>query len=295
MRPLFCVDDSEGVGKSVVAIARARGLEARVFSKVLEVPRSEAIFVFAWLPNDAYDASVVRVLLKYLRGRQDTTLVPDYEQATMHGDRIGQALRLGALMPKTLVLTNAERALLAIDELRTPFISKSQSGNGGSNSRVVLTPHNARLEISMAFGKDAPGIPANPKQRDYLLWQEFLPGNPFTYRVMRVGEYEMVVRRYRDSHDPLKIVHSEAVTEFDDDAGSAMSAARGIFDKIGSKFGVVDVALDRNKAWRMLGTAARWPLDDVVEAARFFGKGTGYYGRTWIQLLLDELEEGVFA
>jgi hypothetical protein len=298
MKPIIVLDDPEGVGKEVVSVAVARNLDAQLIVPKTSVLTRSPAYLFAWMANEPNDTGWMRVLIRHAhQTRPELVLIPDIHQVILHDDRVAQALRLQALMPKTLVLMSAPKAELAIEEMALPFVSRSMCGHSGSNARAVLTYDQARLEISMVFGKDALGIPAKPQQRDYLLWQEFLPGNPFTYRVVRVGTYEMMLRRYRDSHDPFKTVVNEPVTDLDDeDAFSALSTARVFLNQMGAKFCCVDVALGRReKRWWMLGTSARWDLGSEIDESKFFGKGGGYYGRTWIQLLLDELEEGVFG
>jgi glutathione synthase/RimK-type ligase-like ATP-grasp enzyme len=72
--------------------------------------------------------------------------------------------------------------------LSYPFISKASQGAGSSNVRLIKDEKQAKSEIQSAFSSS--GIPChfNLRQKGYLLWQEFVPGNDFDWRVIIIGK-----------------------------------------------------------------------------------------------------------
>jgi glutathione synthase/RimK-type ligase-like ATP-grasp enzyme len=196
-------------------------------------------------------------------------------------------------MPVTRVILSAPRAHEALQHMKYPFVSKGSHGADGKNVRPILTEANAYLEIDKAFVSRT-GI-GEPKQTDYLIWQDFLPGNPFTYRVVRVGSYEMLVRRYRGENNQFEPGLVEPVNELDGEANDVLYVARNFLDDLNTKFCAVDLALDeRSNEWRILGITLNWKLSDFADC-NFYGTNEHYHGYDTWTLLVDEIANGVFG
>lgn len=294
MHKLFCIDDRDKVGRTLVERARQRGWDARLFEKPNEIPRAPA-FVFIW---PAVDPPLVERDKQTYRSiatlRPELKLVQSFAAMMLHNDKAAQSIRWSPRwMPKTYVLLSAARAHDAMHELKMPFLSKSSIGHDGDGVRVILTEQNALLELQRVFGtKD--GLPGKVVQRDYLIWQRFLPGNPFSYRVVRVGDYEMIARRYREEGAAnFKTALVEAVNELDGEANDVLWKARNFFDELDTKLCAVDIVFGDSDTY-VLGITMNWNLEAMAECT-CYGSNEHYQGSDFHELVLDEIANGVFG
>jgi len=69
------------------------------------------------------------------------------------------------------------------------MVSKSIDGSASSGVRLLHDANEARLELRQAFS--SAGIPTvyDRRQRGYVYWQDFVPGQTCDYRVCVVGAY----------------------------------------------------------------------------------------------------------
>lgn len=296
MPTLYCYDDDDKVGHAFVEAARGRkNWTASLFKKGAEIPR-EAGFVFVRpapsAPNVEHDKSVYRQLLHM---RPELHRLQSLLPMMAHNDKIAQATRWSPRwMPKTYVTMSAARAHDALHALKLPFISKSSHGHNGEYVRAILTEANALHEIAMVFGEAKTGIPGNIVQRDYLLWQVLVPHNPFSYRVIRVGNYYAVQRRYKISASNFTAEYTEPVNELDGEANDMIFKASQFLDEITAPFCAVDLVCGNNSDVLVLGTTMSWRQSDLNEC-RFHGPTANYRGQDVWYLFLDQLEQGVFG
>lgn len=294
MPTLYCFNDEEGVGRALVAAARDRkNWSAHLFNKPADIPKAEG-YVFVWpspgAPNAERDKATYRQLIHL---RPELKRIQSMLPMAVHNDKIGQATRWSPRwIPKTYVSMSAARAHDALAMLKVPFISKSSHGHNGQYVRAILTEQNALLEIAQVFGELKTGIPGNIVQRDYLLWQVLVPHNPFSYRVIRVGHYFAIQRRYKVSAANFTTEYTEPVNELDGEANDMIFTASRFLDEIRAPFCAVDLLYGNNSDVLVLGTTMNWRQDELNEC-RFHGK-SGYRGQDVWQLLLDQIGDGVF-
>lgn len=289
---IYCFDDETKVGKDVVGWARMRGWQAQLFNKPAEIPR-EPGYVLVWPsadpPSVERDKATYRQLVHL---RPELTRLQSMTTMAVHDDKISQATRWSPRwMPKTYVSMSAPRAHDAMHMLKLPFISKASSGHDGEYVRAILTESNALLEIAKVFGTRE-GIPGKVLQRDYLLWQVLLTGNPFTYRVIRIGKYHAVQRRYRESPANFCTLLTEPVNELDGEANDVLWRAGQFLDDVGTHLCAVDIAFG-GADWYVLGITLSWSISELYDCV-FYGPKEHYKGKDMWILLLDEIQNGVF-
>lgn len=308
---LWCLDEEHARvrwGRAIQACAAARGWDCRLF-KTLEDIEPGPAYVFMrieqWPPHlQAHKALAAEIFAK----RPDLTVIPDAKQIGWYEDKIAQVRDLTPWMPRTRVLYAIEEIAGAIKALGLPLISKSAEGSSCANVRVVKTHDEALAEAKAVFQGD--GIPIRlggagkgARQTGYLLWQEFLTGNPHIYRVGVCGRFKWLFREGNRPGTPLAS-GSGIYTPIDEIKGETrdvFDAAARFSRETGQKWCGLDYAKDPvTGEWKMLETTLAWGMLDprgTVGCMLFdeTGKPTGRRGVKLWDALLDEIEAGAFA
>lgn len=208
-------------------------------------------------------------------------------------------------MPTTFVCRTPKQAQDALYQLGVPLVSKAAFGSSSSNVRLIQTAEEALLEATLALGHGLPATNKRGKQKGYVIWQRFLRGNPYVYRVAAVGRYRWVLRVNNRSDAPFASGSGSyaPVTAFDSEALRVLRAADRFFTSNRMSWCAVDMARDPfTDEWQVLETTLAWNMRaptanaacPVVDGNMARPHDKGYFGRDMWQLLLDELEAGAF-
>ena len=302
MKPIYCLDDRGGWGRALSAEAHARGWQRSVFADLDDIllPSEPLGYAFLRIDQTAAQQEKDKDLAVVLNSR-GFTLIPDIDVCLTYEDKLAQAERYAQWMPKTLVLRDEASAINAIEYgvFDYPFISKSRTGSASKNVRMILNKEQALREIDAAFhaGLSAPHRLGEITQHGYLIWQEFLPGNAYDYRVVVTGTRHMILQRH---NKPGTVFASGSginnPVELTDEVISALAFAELFFSKNNMKWGGIDIVQDHSvdgpfRKWRVLETTLGWSQSAYAKCKYY---GTGLHGADIWKVLCNEIEEGVF-
>jgi glutathione synthase/RimK-type ligase-like ATP-grasp enzyme len=196
-------------------------------------------FIFRWFHYD-YEKELARTILPLVRDHLKIPCFPDQSTDWHFDDKIRQYYLMklhGLPMTESWIFWDKEDAFTWARDASYPLIFKLRSGAGSQNVILVSDRNKAISLISRMFGKgivsfgpDDPGStmkndfnlsknlktnfwklkrslqgkPAETfyqKQKNYVLFQKFLPGNEFDTRVTVIGDRAFAFRRYNRIND----------------------------------------------------------------------------------------------
>jgi glutathione synthase/RimK-type ligase-like ATP-grasp enzyme len=216
-------------------------------------------------------------------------LIPSLRAARLYDDKLAQAEAMERWMPRTIAVHDERDVDAALGQIGVPLISKASQGAGSYNVRLVETREAAFREAELIFS--GRGIPLHfgEVQRDYLLWQEFLQGNAYDFRVIAVGRERLILRRGNRKDRPMASGSGieMPVTFPDAEAESALEFADRFFAEEDMRFCGIDLVNDRRTgAWRLLECTTGWPLGKMALHTLVSGRpGTAFW-----DIVLDEIE-----
>lgn len=284
--------------------AQARGHTAALFSSAAEIEiravQSEAgCFGFTRLHQYLPRLTAERELALHL-GRR-IPLVQDAVQIQVYEDKIAQAGLWGKWMPHTTVAFSRGQAEFDADLRDYPFISKSQQGSASHNVRLIQTRDAAQREIDAVFGGEGLFVkagPLAPRQKGYVLWQDFIP-HEVTWRVAVAGRFLHVYKRRNYADRPMaapsKVVPTQPIASVDAEIESLCEFSRAFFAHAGTKWCAIDVLKTLDGQWRLLETSLAWARGaDAAGLSPFIG-APAFNLMNQHELLIHELEAGVFG
>jgi len=216
-----------------------------------------------------------------------------------------QAMLFGHFMPETWVCTKPEQLSLALNNLGFPLISKSNQGSSSSNVRLLQTREEALLEASLAFSAQGLTTPRG-QQQGYVIWQRYLDGNAYAYRVVRVGRYYWVLRIFNRDDKPMASGSGKFAAVISGGMSSeefgVLRWAHSFCEHYDMRWVGLDIVRDAlTGQWQLLETTLAWNLraKGANEARAVIDEHgnphpKGYHGRDQWDLLLDEIEQGAF-
>lgn len=171
---------------------------------------------------------IARRLLPVVERELGSAVYPDQQTCWHYDDKIAQAHLLkaaGIPTPGTWVWFDRDAASQWAAEACYPLVLKLWSGAGSSNVTLVPTPAEAARWIDRLFGYGVATLAADPPtlqqraehgvrallaldephphelHKDYVLFQEFLPDNPFDTRITVIGDRAFGFRRFNREGD----------------------------------------------------------------------------------------------
>ena len=226
--------------------------------------------------------------------REDLCFVTDEAQCLMYEDKCAQAFAFDRFLPDTRVFFDRDAAYSWVEQhCDWPIVSKAAVG-ASSQYVNIIDKVEALAIVNQAFGD---GIPLNhsnwDRQKGYVLFQRFLPGNDFTWRVNVIGDEVAVFQRF---NYPNKAVaqtgNTKPIQSMTDEVAEVIEYAREVAAAIGSKWVALDILRDFGKL-RLIETSLAWPWPGVGDGAIFFPSGRPWY--EMFELMFDQMEKGVFG
>ena len=160
---------------------------------------------------------------------------PDYNTAWHFDDKVGQKYLLEAInapLPETLVFYDKKSAITWAGQVSFPKVFKLRGGGGSQNVRLVKNKVSAERMIRKAFGRGFMGYYAigslqerwrkyrlgkgsffnwlkgvvrlvfpppyarvGGRERGYIYFQEYIPGNTFDIRIVVIGDKAFAIKR----------------------------------------------------------------------------------------------------
>jgi len=290
---LWVLDDIGGWGKALALAANRPGWSVQLGGKLPYDP----CHAFLRINQGGVRMDQEKALLRQLVSK-DFKTIPSLEDGEMYENKLAQTIAYGAFMPRTHVIRGPELAHSYVGNLGYPFLSKSSTGSASCNVRLIKDAASARREIAEVFGDygmKAPHRLGEQLQRDYLIWQEFLPGNAYDYRVCKIGRPLMILRR--GNRDDLPFASgsgkTEAIVELDAETKAVYDASAEFFHHTGTNWCGIDLVKDLQGKWKVLETTIGWSQKAYANCT-FFGP-TKRKGAEIFDLTCDELEAGVWG
>lgn len=293
---LWCFDDNGGWGKALQAEASGRGHDARLFTDPDDVGEGVAFMRMNHRPEiRARDKAVMAALA----AKPGLVTIPDARGARLYDDKVAQAQELDEWMPQTLVLESAEASRQALGTLGYPFISKATDGASSYNVRLVRDERQAAAEIRFAFEGAGIALKYGQLQQGYLLWQRFLAGNAYDFRVTAIGRERLILRRGNRKDVPFASGSNQEWViddvESDPEALEILRAANRFFEAEGFAWCGTDWVFDRmgqrGEEPRLLEVTTAWPLG-LMHRHSFVG---GKPCEPFWAAVMDEIEAGAFG
>ena len=229
---------------------------------------------FAHFPNLR---QIARRLMPVLEHELGIVVYPDQNTCWHYDDKIAQSYLLpaaGIPMPKTWVWHNATLAKDWAREAEYPLVLKLLGGASAENVTLVRSYKEAETWIDRLFGRGInrlsdihlepwpwgiqrfrsaaklilKGIPpqerlseyAWERHKNYILFQEFLPGNEFDTRVAIVGNRAFALRRFNRKGD----FRASGSGSFDTDPSKIDLAAVRLAFHVADRLKTQSVAID---------------------------------------------------
>jgi glutathione synthase/RimK-type ligase-like ATP-grasp enzyme len=196
-------------------------------------------FIFRWFHYD-YDRQLARIILPLIRDTLNIPTFPDNNTDWHFDDKIRQYYLMklnGFPMTESWIFWDRQDALDWAEKASYPVVFKLKGGAGSQNVILVKDKTRSRSLIYRMFGKGIKDIgltdrdsttmndfrPVNyakllywklkkklkgesvetfyEKQKNYILFQKFLPGNEYDTRVTVIGERAFAFRRFNRPGD----------------------------------------------------------------------------------------------
>lgn len=226
-------------------------------------------------------------------------MVQDSAQVEVYDHKRRQARLWGCWMPETWILEDVSQALAFAEVAFFPLISKADVGASSQNVRLIEDRANLIAHIQQAFGsgivvKHCSNDRARGLQQGYLILQRFIP-HEVTYRVNAVGRQRAVFFRRCYSDRPMaQTGNVTPAYRLEDVPAGLLDFANRFFREAGTQWCAADILRD-GEGWRLLETSLAWPHPSPADCnnAGFFPSG-----RRWVDMwdvLLDEIEAGVWG
>jgi glutathione synthase/RimK-type ligase-like ATP-grasp enzyme len=294
---LYCYQvDGYNWSEGLRSAAHGSHIHVELFTKSSQVPDNTYVFmrIPQWEPHRSRAQRIAEELYE-----RNCSLIPNLRLIREYESKVIQAARYSKWMPLTIHLRNdfdTDTALRAAEKLGYPFISKTSVGSASKNVRLIKTEEAAKREVSLVKGN---GLPCRNEfgkpgvQFDYLLWQKFIPDNSHDYRVIRVGDQYMMLKRGNAPGTPFASGSGilEPVNEPNAFEISALDYARKFLNKYDFRFCGIDMVYGDGR-WYVLETTLGWSFEGYLNC-RFLG--TEKFGKDFFHVIIDELQEGAFA
>jgi hypothetical protein len=294
----WCFEDPQDWGKGLLKAARARGHEALMFD-MASMPDYGVAFMH--MHHHVNIRKMHKRMMQQLSLNGELNLIPNYRCAELYDDKLAQLRHLSKWMPKTEVFFNPGMARQFLErEDALPIMSKTSEGAGSHNVRFLQTFIEASDEVRAAFSDRGIKCRYGQKQAGYLMWQRFIPDNPYDLRVIAVGGKRLVLRRFNRSDERPMASGSgklEAITKMTDEIASALDYSDAFFKQENMPWCGIDLIWDKAKArWYILECTVGWTLSGYNDCAFFDGdRTTGKMGGDIWEVLVAEVEAGAFG
>lgn len=296
---VWCFNDKQSHwGQQLFIEARKRGIDVDLFGHPRQITGPG--FMFYRMEQDSVATQRTHALhildLPGVIGIQKRGDILDYE------NKVYQAKKYTAWFPETYFVNQERNAEWTALELGFPFVSKSRSGSGSDSVRIIPDMDAALGEAKAIFGG---GLQFGREVQDgYLLWQKFLPGNDYAYRVVRIGRWYWMLRVFNRPDSPLASGSGkfESVLPMTPEELEVLKKAIQFFNAADTKWCGIDLIRDYDMGeWRVLETTLAWNLHSRganVDCLFFDRYATlpipEWTGAHQFEVLLHELERGVF-
>ena len=296
-------------GRWLYETLRERGIEARLFRSAAEIPDRPGLV--AYLPpthrNPHRDS--IKTLAEEIAGKRHVLMIPSLQEMRLYDDKAAQSEVFDGWLPDTWVLRSRAEARTLLPSLQLPFVSKSSHGIAAQNVRLITTRGQAEREVRKAFSWTGLRCGSGERQRGYLLWQQFVPGNDFDWRVLILGSSRLWAKPLKRLNRPDTPFASgsgriEAVRELSPEVTEVLDHSVRFAQRFGLLHAALDLVrhpdgrlliLESSAKWQPLEFARRYQSDSVYFEKTSAGwKRSAHTAGTFYELLADMMIQGAF-
>jgi glutathione synthase/RimK-type ligase-like ATP-grasp enzyme len=306
---LFAYDDRKKWGRWLCEAIRDRGGQASVFKKARKVPDTDGTIVYMPLNHRPKYLLKGKRAAEEIAKKKNVLTIPGIDECRLYDNKILQSKSFQDWMPRTHVITSECEARTILQSLSYPFVSKASQGAGSSNVRMIEDEKHAENEIRSAFSSSGITCHYNLRQKGYLLWQEFVPGNEFDWRVAVLGRSRRCVKAVKRLNKPGTVFASgshkiEEVMALTPEATAVMDYALRFAEAFDLTHTALDIVRDKSGRLLLLENTTIWGRPQPGRIYRsqslYFAhtdKGwepTQYTMGTHFELLAEMIMEGCF-
>jgi len=201
----------KNVNKSISSIDSFWSLFLLILSRVVQLfwPNSarqvpDRPDTVVYYRNSIKNMEEVIETIEEVSQKKNVFLIPQIHESRLYYNKVKQAEAYPAWMPPTWHITSADEAAKKLEEIDFPFVSKSHEGRRSINVRLVKNREEALKEIEASFFGEGLPMEFGKRQKGYVFWQEFLPDNPYDWRVTVIAKkYAYAIRRQNRKDIPL--------------------------------------------------------------------------------------------
>ena len=283
---VWCFDDANGWGQGLYLAAREAKHDPIMFDDP-NIP--DEGMAFYHMHHHPMVRKLHKRAMQKLSLQRDLLLIPGLRSAELFDDKVEQARHFAKWMPRTRLFfsPSVARTYIEVDN-PFPFYSKAAEGTSGYNVRKVESYEAAKLEIKFAFSDRGLKARYGQKQIGYLMWQEAVPNDGYTFRVFGIGRKRLVLKRYEDDRK------AEPVNHVNDEVAAVLAFADRFFEREGMVWGAVDIIRDNvTGRFYVLETTVGWAMESIahcrfIDCETVTGQGTA---DIW-KVLMVELANG---
>ncbi len=285
---IYANNDKNLFGARVLDVCRDMGIKGLMFTNPEKVPNAKGVAVSLNLHHNLMQRGPDKLMAEKISRKKHILMFPSIAECRLYDNKVAQSERHYAWMPRTRYCNTENCAWEELDDMDFPFISKSNEGASASNVRLIETRKQAENEIVLAFMSNGIATAGKTRQRGYVLWQEFLAGNAWDWRVNIIGcRYGLICKRYNDSSGPFASGSDNGYENYNklyDEQIEILNYALDFARACNLTRAAIDIIRDYRQGGRLR----------ITESSAFWGDrvtGNGYYfekvGETW-QLVSDQ-------
>jgi glutathione synthase/RimK-type ligase-like ATP-grasp enzyme len=299
---LYAYDDPKHWGKWFQEACKRQGVQCVLFKKSSQVPDGSRAFVR--VDQQSTQREISKGIVEQLAAKKCITLPTSYE-GLLYDDKGMQSEEFEKWMPETAYIRDKAHAIQMAEHIedvtkaangkktfwKWPIYSKAIDGAGSKCVRKINSLAEALAEIEQAWGA---GIPSayTRVQRNYVLWQEYIPSNACTLRITVVGDYIVGHERQHDD-DGLPIPGENKPMTFQEPHQIAVAQkAIEIIEAIGTKWMCFDFLQSDQGDMLMLECSSAWPTKSWFADAPMYTKDlkpTKHKGKDMFDIAVDVL------
>lgn len=190
------VTETTGIDQLFARALERRGITPEFYdlsrqSEWLRFCQSPPAALFWWAKHDPSLKARARHLLYHINIKLGIPVFPAWTDYSHYDDKIAQYLLLaqfGLAQPPTFVSWNKTEALEYAAGCCYPLVSKASTGAGSANVQLLKNRREAEKFIQQVFSRGRKTFFKNQLQKDYVLWQQFLPGNAGDWRLVCLAD-----------------------------------------------------------------------------------------------------------
>ncbi len=168
-----------------------------------------------WAKHTPRIRNLAKKLLYFLEQVEGIRTYPSYRDYWHYDDKVAQYLifrKFGISVPRTWVFNCESDALEFSEKVVLPLIYKAASGAGSSNVGLIEKRKDLGRYVKKAFKEGVRTRFTEDLQKDYVYFQEFLPGNRGDYRMVMYGP-ELAVGFFRKNSEKNSFASGSGIYE----------------------------------------------------------------------------------